>query len=133
MGAQAQYAERQTAKSFCTARSRASINLNRPNTSACRSSILPIVDKRYSVDRSDAKRSSLQGPISADMSYYDFLKTQDKAFVDDVLGNKLGKLFREGGLSTTEFAKLTVDEKYRPLTLKEIRERNKLLFDKVGI
>lgn len=104
-----------------------------PQHIACRSSTAPIVDKRYSVDRSGAQRSSLQGPISADMSYYDFLKTQDKAFVDDVLGNKLGKLFREGGLSTTEFAKLTVDEKYRPLTLKEIRERNKLLFDKVGI
>ena len=104
-----------------------------PQHIACRSSVAPIVNKKYTVDLSDATRSSVNGPISADMSYYDFLKTQDKAFVDDVLGSTLGQLFRKGGLSSAEFAKLTVDQKYRPLTLKEIRSKNELLFNRLGI
>jgi len=34
--------------------------------------------------------------VPADMTYYEWLKTQPKEFQDDVLGKTRGKLFREG-------------------------------------
>ena len=44
-----------------------------------------------------------------------------------------GKLLRNGGLTADEFANLSVDQKFRPLTLDEMRKRNPLAFEKANL
>lgn len=104
-----------------------------PQHIGCRSTIVPVLDKRFDLFKEGATRSSVNGPVSADMDYYSFLKTQSKQFQRDVLGDTRYKLFNSGKLTSKEFAQLTVDEKFRPLTLKEMREKKPLLFDKLGL
>lgn len=103
----------------------------------CRSTTAPVVDQRYSIDDGTAKRASkgVEGgqPVKADHTYYSWLKTQPAAFQNETLGVTQGKLFRNGGLTSDEFAKLTVDQKFRPLTLDEMRAKNPLAFNKAGV
>ncbi len=104
-----------------------------PQHIGCRSTIVPVLDRRYRIDDSDATRSSVNGPVSADMDYYSFLKTQPKQFQRDVLGETRYQLLNSGKLTSKEFAQLTVDQKFRPLTLKEMRQKKPLLFEELGL
>jgi len=103
----------------------------------CRSTTAPVVDQRYSLDDSDSKRASRgsSGPkqVQADTTYYSFLKRQSAAYQNDVLGPTRAKLLRDGGLNAEEFAKLTVDQKFRPITLDEMRAKNPLAFERANI
>lgn len=56
-------------------------------------------------------------------SYYDWLATQSADFQDDAIGPKRAQLFREGGLTHEQFAKLNLGRNFEPLTLKEMRQR----------
>lgn len=104
---------------------------------ACRSVTVPVVDKRYAIDDSNSTRGSKGAEggkqVSAKETYYSFLKKQPKAFQDEVLGSTRGKLLRNGGLNADEFAKLSVDQKFRPLTLDEMKAKNPMAFEKAGI
>lgn len=103
----------------------------------CRSTTVPLLDERYNLDEGLATRASKGAEggkqVNADTTYYSFLKRQPKAFQDDVLGPTRGRLLRNGGLNAEEFAKLTVDDKFRPLTLDEMRKRNPLVFENAGL
>lgn len=103
----------------------------------CRSTTVPVLDQRFTLDEDNAKRASKgdEGgqPISADTTYYKFLGDQSEAFQNDTLGVTRGKLFRDGGLTSDEFAKLNVDQKFRPLTLDEMRAKNPLAFEKANL
>lgn len=83
------------------------------------------------------KRAS-KGPdggkqVDASTSYYEWLKTQPKAFQTDVLGPTRAALFREGGLSAEQFAKLNLDKNFQPLTLEEMRLKAPQAFERAGI
>lgn len=103
----------------------------------CRSTTAPVLDKRFQLDDGTETRSSKGASggkqVKATTTYYSFLKNQPKAFQDDVLGPTRGKLLRNGGLTADEFARLSVDKKFRPLTLDEMKDRNPLAFEKAGI
>ena len=103
----------------------------------CRSSTGPIFDPKLGIDRSRGKRGAAgskgRGQVSAKTNYYTFLKNQSVEFQDDVLGPTRAKLLRDGGLTADEFSRLTVDQKFRPLTLAEMRKKNPLAFDRAGI
>ena len=103
----------------------------------CRSSTTPIFDPKLNIDRSRGKRGAAgskgRGQVSAKTSYYTFLKNQSVEFQNDVLGPTRAKLLRDGGLTAGEFSRLTVDQKFRPLTLDEMRKRNPLAFKKADI
>lgn len=97
-----------------------------PYHPGCRSTIVPVLDNRFDFLDEDATRASQDGPIDAEISYYQFLKGKintNPDMIDDVLGKRRGELFRRGNISAGDFAKLTVDEKFRPLTIDEINER----------
>tara|TARA_R100000951_G_scaffold116765_1_gene130544 strand:+ start:5642 stop:6715 length:1074 start_codon:yes stop_codon:yes gene_type:complete len=104
---------------------------------SCRSATVPVLDERFNFDRSNRTRASKGDEggkqIAADTTYYSFLKNQSKAFQDETLGKTRGRLFRNGGLTSEEFAKLTVDQKFRPLNLKEMREKAPLVFEQAGL
>jgi len=105
-----------------------------PYHPGCRSTIVPVLDNRFKFLEKESTRSSIDGPISAQVSYYKFLKDKvksDPSFVDNVLGPRRGELFRRGNISAEEFSRLTVDEKFRPLTIDEINEKLKRAGKKV--
>ncbi|MCP4491132.1 MAG: hypothetical protein GY820_28025 [Gammaproteobacteria bacterium] len=73
------------------------------------------------------------GQVSAKETYYSLLKKQPRDYVLDTLGKTRGKLFLDGGLSASEFANLTTNQKFRPLTNKELRAKDPQLFVDAGL
>ena len=65
--------------------------------------------------------------VNADVSYYDWLKSQPAAFQDDVLGKTKGAIFRNAGLSTEQFKAATVDRYGNPLTIEQMAEKDELI------
>jgi len=99
----------------------------------CRSTIVAKMDPSLDFLDEGATRSSENGPVSADLSYYDWLKTQPAAFQDEAIGKTRGKLFRDGGLSTDEFAALNLGRNFHPLTLAEMKKLEPVAFERAGI
>ena len=64
-------------------------------------------------------RASLNGQVSADFTYGDWLKRQPIEVQDDILGVTKGRLFRKGGLSMGRF----IDRKGQELTLDQLRAK----------
>ena len=110
----------------------------------CRTTTAPILDERYRIDNSDATRASSGSTggkqVNADLTRYEWLKQQGqqgakgRAFVRDALGNERADLLIDGGLTAKEFSRLTLDEVFRPIPLKELRKKQslQLAFDRVG-
>ena len=102
-----------------------------------RSTTSPILKGEYKkVDRSGKRASNMEGggkPVSAKETYYSLLKKQSRGYVMEVLGPTRGKLFLDGGLSSEEFGNLTTDQKFRPLTIKEMRKKDPQLFIDAGV
>lgn len=77
-------------------------------------------------------RSSEFGQVK-DQTYYEWLKNQDAKFQNDALGPDRAKLFRDGGLSADEFAKLNLGRNFEPLTLEEMRNKNPTAFSRAKV
>lgn len=99
----------------------------------CRSAIAPVVSAEFDFLDAGAKRAARGADggmqVSADMSYYEFLRNQPAAFQDAALGPVRGKIFRNAGMSAEEFRVASVDGFGRPLTLKEMAEMDKRVRD----
>lgn len=98
-------------------------------THNCRSSTAPKLSPEFDIFDEGATRASKGADggkqVSADQSYYGWLKSQPSAFQDEVLGPTRGQIFRNSGLSAEEFRRATVDDLGRPLTLEQMAERDK--------
>lgn len=75
-------------------------------------------------DTRSGKRASMNGLVSAKLSYYDWLKQQSASFQDEVLGPTRGKVFRGEGMTAKRFKDLSLDKTFQPLTLKQMKERD---------
>jgi SPP1 gp7 family putative phage head morphogenesis protein len=71
--------------------------------------------------------------VAANMTYYEWLKTQPASFQDAAIGVERGKLLRKGGLSAEQFAALNLDKNFHPLTLEEMRKLEPAAFERAGI
>lgn len=95
----------------------------------CRSTTIPLVDSDLDFLDEGATRASRGAdggePISADISYYEFLKRQPAFFQDEALGPVRGKIFRNSGISPEEFRTISTDGFGRPLTLTEMAALDK--------
>lgn len=94
----------------------------------CRSTIVPVLNDEFAWLSKDATRASKDGYVSQDETYYDWLKRQPAEFQDAAIGKTRAKLFRDGGLSPEEFAKLNLGKNFAPLTLDEMRQLNGEVF-----
>lgn len=94
----------------------------------CRSTTVPVVSEGFEFLREGATRSSMDGPIDAKTTYYEWLKRQPAPFIDDTIGPTRGKLLRDGGLTAERFAELNIGRNFQPLTLAQMREREPLAF-----
>jgi SPP1 gp7 family putative phage head morphogenesis protein len=96
----------------------------------CRSTTVAELDKRFGFLKEGRTRASKDGPVDADLSYYEWLKQQSPDFQDDVIGPARGNLFRNGGLNAERFAKLNLGRNFKPMTLAEMRKKEPLAFSK---
>ena len=105
----------------------------------CRTTTAAALDRSFdflSRGETRAARDPETGKIEkvpAKQTYYAWLKNQPKAFQESVLGVKRTKLLRDGGLSAQRFAELQLDKRFKPLTLKEMRELDPVAFEKAGL
>jgi hypothetical protein len=67
------------------------------------------------------------------LSYYDWLKEQPASFQDQAIGPVRAKLLRDGGLSASRFAELSVDKYFAPLTLPEMQALDPVAFKRAGL
>lgn len=99
----------------------------------CRSTTIPILPKEFDFLDKGATRSSKDGYVPANQSYYDWLKGQPESFQREVLGDARTKIFREGSLSAEKFAALNLGRNFEPLTLAEMRAKEPKIFEELGI
>jgi len=99
----------------------------------CRSSIIPKLAKEWAFLDEGAQRSSSDGPVDADLTYFEWLRRQPAGFVEDALGPTRARLFLSGGLSAEEFARLQLGRNFEPLTLEEIRQKAPKVFERAGV
>lgn len=99
----------------------------------CRSTTVAELDPELDFLKKGATRSSVDGYVDADETYYEWLSKQPAAFQDQALGPARGKLFRDGGLSIERFSELQLDRKFKPLNLEQMKKLEPLAFEKAGI
>lgn len=100
---------------------------------SCRSTTIAEINQKYAIPDDGGTRSSAEGYVPADLSYYQWLKGQSKAFQEEALGITRAKLFRDGGLSADEFARLNLGRDFQPLTLDEMRKKAPIVFERAGV
>jgi SPP1 gp7 family putative phage head morphogenesis protein len=103
----------------------------------CRCIRIPVLKEEYAYLQSGETRASKGakggGQVAADLSYYEWLKLQPAWFQDQAIGPVRGALLRKGGLSAEDFARLSVDKYYAPLTLDEMRTLDPMAFKRAGV
>lgn len=100
----------------------------------CRSTIIPVLKDEYRIVTDAAvkrpsKGSSGTEQVAATSTYNSWLSQQSEEFQIEVLGSQRAKLFRDGGLSVSQFT----DKQHRPLTLEELRKKEPMAFRKAGL
>lgn len=100
----------------------------------CRSTVIPVVKKKYSIRSKIKSERPSVGSTGAKTekgttTYNSWLKRQSNEFQDEVLGKSKGRLFREGGLPVTKF----VDRNYEPLTLEQLKRKEPVAFKRAGL
>lgn len=109
-----------------------------PAHANCRSTIVPVTKtwKELGIDMPEmapGQRASEDGPVSASLTYFEWLKTQPASFVEEALGTTRAALFLKGGLDADEFARLQLNRNFEPLTIAELREKAPKVFERAGI
>tara|TARA_R110000850_G_scaffold275207_1_gene414159 strand:+ start:29214 stop:30281 length:1068 start_codon:yes stop_codon:yes gene_type:complete len=99
----------------------------------CRTTTAAELDARFDFLKEGATRSSQDGYVPADETYYSWLKRQPSDFQDVALGPTRAKLFRDGGLSAERFAELQLDRTFKPLTLEQMKALEPTAFSAAGI
>ena len=103
----------------------------------CRSTTVPVLDDAFGILDKGATQASKgeEGgqQVSADLTYYEWLKTQPAGFQDAAIGPVRGKLLRNGGLSADRFSELQLGQNFQPLTLEQMRALEPLAFKRAGI
>lgn len=104
-----------------------------PQHPGCRSSTIPKLGSAFDIFDKGATRSSAEGYVDADLSYYQWLKKQDADFQDTALGKTRGKLFRDGGLTEKRFRELQLNANFEPMTISEMRKEAPQAFKNAGL
>lgn len=103
----------------------------------CRSTTVAVLDERFDFLDQGAKRPAVGekkiGQVSADKTYYEWLKTQSAKFQNSVIGVSRGKLLRNGGITANEFARLSLDKNFQPLTLDEMKAKRPEVFEEANV
>ncbi len=99
----------------------------------CRTTTVVELGEKWAFLEQGATRASMDGPVDAKLSYYEWLKQQPAAFQVDTIGPTRAKLLRDGGLTGEEFARLNLGRNFQPLTLEQMRKREPQAFERAGV
>lgn len=103
----------------------------------CRTVMVAVLDERFAILDQDATRRARDADgleyVDADLSYYGWLKTQPKPFIDSVIGPTRTKLLLNGGISAERFAELGLNKNWKPMTIAQMRAVEPLAFQKAGL
>jgi len=103
----------------------------------CRSTITPVLSSKFDFLDEGATRpergSSGTGQTNADTTYYSWLKRQPAKFQNEAIGPTRGALLRNGGITSDEFAKLSLNKNFEPLTLDQMRAKSPSVFERAGL
>lgn len=103
----------------------------------CRCGVVARLDDRFRFLDEGATRFSRGADgvksVPATQSYYDWLKTQPREFVDTAVGPTRAKLLLDGGLSAQQFAELNLGRRFEPLNLDQMRALDPVAFARAGI
>ena len=99
----------------------------------CRSAVAGELDDDLKALEKGATRASKDGYVSANQTYYQWLKKQPEAFVVDAIGPTRAKLLLSGGLSAERFAALNLGRDFKPLTLAEMQQKEPNAFKRAGV
>lgn len=81
----------------------------------CRSSFEIVFDGYQS-----PKNRASEFGVTENVSYYEWLKNQDKAFVESILGKKNANIFLADNMTAERFKRLGLDKVFMPLALDEL-------------
>ena len=73
------------------------------------------------------------GWVSADETYYGWLKKQPADVQNSIIGPERGQLLRNGGLSSDRFADLQLGANFKPLSMDEMRKLEPTAFTQAGL
>lgn len=91
----------------------------------CRSTTIPKVNDAFNLGaKVNGERASVDGPVSANITYGGWLKKQPIEFQDEALGVERARLFRAGKLPIDKFT----DPTGRVYTLQELERMNPFVF-----
>lgn len=90
----------------------------------CRSTTIAVIQGLEGL-LDNLQRASVNGQVPANLTYYEWLKTQSAEFQQDVLGPSRYKIFKRADMTADKFAKLQLNSAFQPLTLEEIRKRDR--------
>ena len=104
-----------------------------PQPLSCRSTTVPmfksdvtVIDGKFIANKQGGTRASIDGQVSADLNYNNWLKKQSKSFQVDVLGKAKAELFRKGGITMDKF----VNNVGQELTLDQLKLKNPTAWSK---
>ena len=99
----------------------------------CRTTEIPVLKDEFAREIPGSTRPSVGADgveqVSSRTTYGEWLARQPAAFQEDVLGPARYKLFSKGELSIDRF----VDDDGRTLTLKQLREREPMAYQRAGL
>ena len=98
----------------------------------CRTSFI-LLTKFSAMFSKGATRASVNGQVSASLSYYEWLKTQPTSFIELAIGPNRAKLLMNGGLDADKFASLQLGKNFKPITLDRMRELEPEMFKRAGL
>ena len=96
----------------------------------CRSSFEIVFDGYES-----PKQRASEFGVTENVSYYEWLKKQDKGYIQSVLGKKKTELFLADDMTADKFRQLNLDKSFEPLSLNEmvkLSDSDQLLHDWIG-
>ena len=103
----------------------------------CRSTTTPVLSGKFDFLTQYATRSSAGDSggkqVSAKETYYSWLKKQNKAFQNQAIGPTRATLLNNGGIGADEFAKLSLNKNFQPMTLAQMQKAQPEVFKNAGI
>lgn len=99
----------------------------------CRSTTVAILSEEFDFLKQGETRSSASGPVSANQTYFQWLKTQPRGVQRIAIGRDRAKLLRDGGLSAKRFGELQLGKNFAPLTLEEMKRLEPEMFERAKV
>lgn len=103
----------------------------------CRDTITMVLSEKFDFLDEGATRSSKGAEggqqVSAKLGSYDWMLTQPRSFQEAAMGVTRSKLLRDGGLTPTQYAKLSTNSRFQTLTLAEMQRKAPAVFEKAGV